>query len=85
MGVGILWWIGPISNGIAAWQFAESGIKSWAWVAAGVAALGLWTAGIGSNFALTSTDDEIPTLVVYVNLPPALGGVGMLIGAIAGG
>ena len=82
MGAGFQWWIGTITGGVAAWQFAANSLTVWAWIAGFVALVGFWTAGIASNFALTGEPMGVSDQAARLNVGSALIGVGLLVAAL---
>lgn len=74
----MLWWIGAIAGGIAAWRFFDAGSTPLAWVSVGIAVAGLWTAGIAANFG-RGEEQMIPTGATRVNMVATVGGIVLLV------
>ena len=73
-----MWWIGVITAGIATTRMWNSDIRGGLfWWAAITVVVGLWTAGIASNFR--SDPQSIPNAAARLNMAAALSGVIVLI------
>lgn len=74
----MLWWIGVVTGGVAAWRFFSNDEPGWGWLAVVVAVAGLWTAGIAANFR-RGEEQQIPDLAARVNIASVVGGIGVLV------
>ncbi len=74
----MLWWIGTITGGIAAWRFFGADLTALGWISVGVGVAGLWTAGIAANFG-RGEEQMIPDGATRVNILTTVGGIILLI------
>lgn len=74
----MLWWIGAITAGIAAWRFFGADSAALAWISVGVGVAALWTAGIAANFS-KGEEQMIPDGATQVNLLTTVGGIILLV------
>jgi len=73
-----MWWIAPITAGIAAYRFFSIDNAGLGWVSVLIAIAGLWSAGIAANFA-RGQEQAIPDGATLVSLIATLGGAALLI------
>jgi len=74
----MIWWIGPVATGIAAWRLFADERAGLAWIAVIVGVVGFWTAGIAANYA-RGQEAEIPDAAAFANIVATLGGVALLV------
>lgn len=72
----MLWWIGPVAAGFAAWRLWDQS-RTVAWVAVAVAVVGVWTAGIANNYQ-RGEEQSIPNAVARLNMLAFFGGIAVL-------
>ncbi len=77
----MVWWIGALTAGAAAWRFFSADQSGWAGFAFVVALIGVWAAGVSMKF-LNDEEQQMPKLVRYTNMAAVGVGVSVFVASL---